>query len=71
MQLCIGVWLGPFHFVGYFFSNSVLALISHTWRLLYAKKFTQEVDRFQDLEEALKVRGFSGIWKVGLEFAVF
>lgn len=24
----------------------------------------QEVDRFQDLEEALKVRGFSGIWKM-------
>lgn len=24
----------------------------------------QEVDRFQDLEEDLKIRGYSGIWKV-------
>lgn len=25
---------------------------------------TQEVDRFQELEEELKLRGYSGIWKV-------
>lgn len=29
--------------------------------------YFQEVDRFQDLKEELKLRGYSGIWKVCTE----
>lgn len=27
----------------------------------------QEVDKFQDIEEELKLKGYNGIWKVCLE----
>lgn len=38
-----------------------------SWFLMvYLFFFFQEVDRFQDLEEELKLRGYNGIWKVGI-----
>lgn len=33
-------------------------------RVLLCDRTFQEVDRFQDLEQELRVRGYSGIWKV-------